>query len=181
MGAIFTLWSVAFRGFDGGRWSDIPIFKSFMDPELYKMDPFITALHDGTPAAFTYQTVGVLARDFGLETTLTLLFIPASMASIAVLYQLARDATGERLAAAFFLLCYVASFRLLTVGSTILHSAETTPAFLALPFQVGGLLAAFRGRHWLAGLLLGLGLDVHAPSAILNSFGLRALLFSQIP
>jgi len=181
MGAIFTLWSVAFRGFDGGRWSDIPIFKSFMDPELYKMDPFITALHDGTPAAFTYQTVGVLARAFGLETTLTLLFIPASVASIAVLYQLARDVTGERLAAAFFLLCYVASFRLLTVGSTILHSAETTPAFLALPFQVGGLLAAFRGRHWLAGLLLGLGLDVHAPTTILIALGVGAIWLALIP
>jgi len=181
IGTVFTLWSLAFRGFDGGRWSDIPIFKSFMDPRLYTMDPFIMALHEGTPAAITYQAVGVLARALGLDLTLALLFIPASIASVALLYQLARDVTGDRFAAGLFLLVYVASFRLLTVGSTILHSAETTPAFLALPFQVGGLLALFRGRHWIAGLLLGIGLDIHAPTTILVALGVGAAWLALLP
>lgn len=181
MGLVFTLWSVAFRGFDGGRWSDVPIFKSFMDPRLYTRDPFIAALHDGTPAAFTYQAIGLLGRLVGLDPALALLFVPASIASLAILYQLARDITGERLAAGLFLLLYVASFRLLTVGSTILHSAETTPAFLALPFQVGGLLAALRGRQWLAGLLLGVGLDVHAPTTILVALSVGAVWLALMP
>jgi hypothetical protein len=181
VGALFTVWSFAFRGFDGGRWSDIPIFKSFMDPRLYTRDPFIAALHEGTPAAFTYQGIGLLSRVFGIDLTLVLLFIPASIVSLAILYQLARDVTGERIAAGLFLLLYVASFRLLTVGSTILHSAETTPAFLALPFQVGGLLALFRGRHWLAGLLLGIGLDIHAPTTILIALGTGAVWLALLP
>jgi hypothetical protein len=181
VGAFFTVWSFAFRGFDGGRWSDIPIFKSFMDPRLYTRDPFIAALHEGTPAAFTYQGIGMLSRFLGLDLTLVLLFIPASIVSLAILYQLARDVTGERIAAGMFLLFYVASFRLLTVGSTILHSAETTPAFLALPFQVGGLLALFRGRHWLAGLLIGIGLDIHAPTTILIALGTGAVWLALLP
>ncbi|MFN0072540.1 MAG: hypothetical protein ACKVVP_13730 [Chloroflexota bacterium] len=184
MGLAFTAWSFAFRGFDGGRWSDIPIFKSFMDPRLYTRDPFISALHEGTPAAYTYAFVGALARLLGgmnLDAVLLFLFIPASVVSLAVLYQLARDVVGNRLAAGLFLLFYIASFRLLTIGSTILHSAETTPAFLALPFQVGGLLAAFRGRHWLAGLLIGIGLNVHAPTTILVALGIGAVWLALIP
>jgi hypothetical protein len=180
VGALFTVWSFAFRGFDGGRWSDIPIFKSFMDPRLYTRDPFIAALHEGTPAAFTYEGIGLLSRAFGLDLTLLLLFIPASIVSLAILYQLARDVTGQRIAAGLFLLLYVASFRLLTVGSTILHSAETTPAFLALPFQLGGLLALLRGRHWLAGLLLGIGLDIHAPTTILIALGTGAVWLALV-
>lgn len=184
MGLLFTVWSLAFRGFDGGRWSDIPIFKSFMDPRLYTKDPFIMALHEGTPAGYTYAFVGWLTRVLGelsLEQVLLLLFVPASVTSLAILYQLARDITGERLTAGLFLVFYIASFRLLTVGSTILHSAETTPAFLALPFQVGGLLAAFRGRHWLAGLLMGIGLNIHAPTTILVALAIGAVWLALLP
>ena len=54
---IGTLASLLFRGFEGGRWSDIPIFKSFVDPRLYLNDPFIQALHEGTPAAYTYRFI----------------------------------------------------------------------------------------------------------------------------
>ena len=54
-----ALWSLLFRGFDGGRWSDIPIFKSFVDPSLYVNDPFVYALHDGTPAAYTYRFIAL--------------------------------------------------------------------------------------------------------------------------
>src|SRR3954468_14988997 len=65
VGCLLTLWSLLFRGFEGGRWSDIPIFKSFVDPRLYLNDPFVYSLHKGTPAAYTYRfiaaAIGLLA------------------------------------------------------------------------------------------------------------------------
>lgn len=183
-GAAFTVWSLAFRGFDGGRWSDIPVFKSFMDPRLYAKDPFISTLHDGTPAAFTYAAVGALARllpGFTLDQVLLLLFVPVCIASLAIAHLLCREITGSRVAAALFLFFYIAGFRLVTVGSTILHSAETTPAFVALPLQLGGLLATLQRRHWLAGLTIGLGLNVHAPTTILVALAVGVIWLAQIP
>jgi len=159
--------SLLFRGFDGGRWSDVPIFKSFVDPRLYLNDPFIQALHEGTPAAYTYQliawVIGALPW-LPLDGALFLLFVPASIASLALAYSIARHLVGNRLSAILFLALYVAGFRLLTVGSPILHSAELTPAFLALPFQLGALYAFLRERHALTGIVAGLGVVVHAPT-----------------
>ena len=159
--------SLLFRGFDGGRWSDVPIFKSFVDPRLYLNDPFIQALHEGTPAAYTYQliawVIGALPW-LPLDGALFLLFVPASIASLALAYSIARHLVGNRLSAILLLALYVAGFRLLTVGSPILHSAELTPAFLALPFQLGALYAFLRERHALTGIVAGLGVVVHAPT-----------------
>src|SRR5205085_8353153 len=59
--AAMLAWSLADRGFAGGRWSDVPIIKSFIDPRLYRQDPFIWTLHDGTPAAYPYQLIAALA------------------------------------------------------------------------------------------------------------------------
>lgn len=166
--ALATLWSLAFRGFDGGRWSDIPIIKSFLDPHLYVRDPFVYSLHDGTPAAYTYQLIALvvgLAPGLPIEWPLFLLYLPASFASLLLLYLIAVHLVGDRLSAALFLVLYVAGFRLLAVGSTVLHSAELTPAFLALPLQLGALYAMFRRHHLLAGGLAGLALNVHAPTS----------------
>ena len=167
-GAVATLASLLFRGFDGGRWSDVPIFKSFVDPRLYVNDPFIQALHEGTPAAFTYRVIaGVIAALpwLPLDAALFLMFVPASIASLALAYLIARHLVGDRLSAVLFLALYVAGFRLLTVGSPILHSAELTPAFLALPFQLGALYAFLRERHAATGIVAGLGVVVHAPTS----------------
>jgi hypothetical protein len=168
IGALLTLWSLLFRGFEGGRWSDIPIFKSFVDPRLYVNDPFVYSLHDGTPAAYTYRfvaaVVGLLAP-LPLEWALFVLFVPASVMSLALLYLIARQLGADRVGATLFLLLYVSGFRLLTVGSTILGSAELTPAFLALPLQLGALLAFLRERHALAGALAGLAVVVHTPTS----------------
>ena len=82
-----------------------------------------------------------------LDGALFLLFVPASVASLALAYLIARHLVGDRLSAVLFLALYVAGFRLLTVGSPILHSAELTPAFLALPLQLGALYAFLRERH----------------------------------
>lgn len=166
-GLIGTLASLLFRGFDGGRWSDIPIFKSFVDPRLYLHDPFIQALHEGTPAAYTYQLIAAVIGALPwlpLDGALFVLFVPASVASLGLAYLLARDLVGDRVSAILFLALYVAGFRLLTVGSPILHSAELTPAFLALPFQLGALYAFLRERHALTGIVAGLGVVVHAPT-----------------
>jgi len=168
IGSLLTLWSLLFRGFEGGRWSDIPIFKSFVDPRLYVNDPFVYALHDGTPAAYTYRfvaaVIGLLAP-LPLEWALFVLYLPASVASLTLLYLIARQLGADRAAAILFLFLYVAGFRLLTVGSAILHSAELTPAFLALPLQLGALLAFFRERHAQTGLLAGLAVVVHTPTS----------------
>ena len=51
VGLGLTIWSLGARGFSGARWSDVPIIKSFVDDRLYRQDPFIWALHDGTPAS----------------------------------------------------------------------------------------------------------------------------------
>jgi hypothetical protein len=167
VGVVATLGSLLFRGFDGGRWSDVPIFKSFVDPRLYVNDPFIQALHDGTPAAYTYRFIAAVIGGLGwlpLDGALFVLFVPASIASLALAYQLARQLIADRLSAVLFLALYVAGFRLLTVGSPILHSAELTPAFLALPFQLGALYAFVRQRHAVTGIVAGLGVVVHAPT-----------------
>src|SRR5829696_5257059 len=167
-GLLGTLVSLLFRGFDGGRWSDIPIFKSFVDPRLYLNDPFIQALHEGTPAAYTDQftatVIGALPW-LPLDGALFVLFVPASVASLGLAYLLARDLVGDRVSAILFLALYVAGFRLLTVGSPILHSAELTPAFLALPLQLGALYAFLRERHALTGIVAGLAVVVHAPTS----------------
>ncbi len=168
VGVLATLGSLLFRGFDGGRWSDIPIFKSFVDPRLYLNDPFIQALHEGTPAAFTYQFIAVVIKALPwlpLDGALFMLFLPASVASLALGYLIARHLVGSRVSAILFLVLYIAGFRLLAVGSPILHSAELTPAFLALPLQLGALYAFLRERHALTGIVAGLAVVVHAPTS----------------
>lgn len=168
VGLLATLGSLLFRGFDGGRWSDIPILKSFVDPRLYLNDPFIQALHEGTPAAYTYRFIAAVIAALPwlpLDGALFLLFVPASVASLGLAYLLAWELVRQRLSAILFLVLYVAGFRLLTVGSPILHSAELTPAFLALPLQLGALYAFLRRRHALAGIAAGLGVVVHAPTS----------------
>ena len=170
-GLIATLVSLLFRGFEGGRWSDLPIFKSFVDSRLYLNDPFIQALHEGTPAAYTYRFIAAVIGALPwlpLDGALFVLFLPASIASLALAYQLARHVVGDggdRVSAILFLALYVAGFRLLTVGSPILHSAELTPAFLALPFQLGALYAFLRERHALTGIVDGLAVVIHAPTS----------------
>jgi hypothetical protein len=167
VGLLLTAWSLLFRGFDGGRWSDIPIIKSFVDPALYTRDPFVYSLHDGTPAAYTYQLIALVVGLFPslpIDRALFLLYLPTSVASLALLYRIGLHLVGDRLSAVLFLFLYVAGFRLFTVGSTILHAAELTPAFLALPLQLGALYAMLRDKHALAGILAGLALDVHAPT-----------------
>jgi hypothetical protein len=168
VGLLATLGSLLFRGFDGGRWSDIPIFKSFVDPRLYLNDPFIQALHEGTPAAFTYEFIALVIRALSwlpIDGALFVLFLPASIASLALGYLIARHLVGSRVSALLFLVLYIAGFRLLTVGSPILHSAELTPAFLALPLQLGALYAFLRERHTLTGIVAGLAVVVHAPTS----------------
>ena len=167
-GVLGTLASLLFRGFDGGRWSDIPIFKSFVDTRLYVNDPFIQALQEGTPAAFTYQLIAWVIGALWwlpLDGALFVLFVPASVASLAVGYLIARQLVRDRLSAILFLALYVSGFRLLTVGSPILHSAELTPAFLALPLQLGALYAFLRERHALVGVIAGLAVVIHAPTS----------------
>lgn len=167
-GLLGTLASLLFRGFDGGRWSDIPIFKSFVDPRLYLNDPFVQVLHEGTPAAYTYRFIAAVIGGLPwlpLDGALFVLFVPASIASLGLAYLLARRLVGDRISAILFLALYVAGFRLLTVGSPILHSAELTPAFLALPFQLGALYAFLRERHALTGIVAGLAVVVHAPTS----------------
>ena len=167
-GLLGTLVSLLFRGFGGGRWSDIPIFKSFVDPRLYLNDPFIQALHEGTPAAYTYRFIAAVIGGLSwlpLDGALFVLFVPASVASLALAYLLARHLVGDRGSAILFLAFYIAGFRLVTVGSPILHSAELTPAFLALPLQMGALYAFLRERHALVGIVAGLAVVVHAPTS----------------
>jgi hypothetical protein len=168
IGLLATACSLAFRGFDGGRWSDIPIFKSFADPRLYTRDPFISTLHDGTPAGYTYWAIGRVVALFGsapIEFPLFVLFVPACVASLALVYALGLHLTESRPASTLYLLLYIAGFRLFTVGSSILHSAELTPAFLALPLQLGAVYALFRGKLATCGALAGLAMNVHAPTS----------------
>ena len=184
IGALFTAWSLLFRGFDGGRWSDIPIIKSFVDPRLYALDPFISTLHSGTPAAYTYRfiaaVVGMLPG-LPIEWTLFLLYVPASLASLSLLYLIGLHLVRDRVSVLLFLFLYVAGFRLVTIGSTILHSAELTPAFLALPLQLGALYALLCRKHVLVGASTGLALDVHAPTSsyVAGAIGLVYVLSAR--
>jgi hypothetical protein len=99
-----------------------------------------------------------------IDAALLLLFVAASIGSLALAYLIARQLVGDRISAIVFLALYVAGFRLLTVGSPILHSAELTPAFLALPLQLGALYAFLRERHAPTGAIAGLAVVVHAPT-----------------
>lgn len=169
VGAAATLFSLAERGYSGARWSDAPIIKSFADPRLYRNDPFVWSLHDGTPAAYTYQLMALVARALPmltLDQALFLLYLPATVAALALLYRLGLALVGRRDATLLFLVLYVAGYRLVTVGSAILHSAEATPQTLALPLQLGSLYALVRQRLALAGLLMGLALNLHAPTTV---------------
>ncbi len=97
-------WSLAVRGYEGGRWWDVPVVKSFVDPTLYRNDPFVGALHDGTPAAYPYQLIALVVgalRSLPLEQALLALYLPATLASLALLYMIALRLTG--LAAALLL------------------------------------------------------------------------------
>ncbi|MFN8521705.1 MAG: hypothetical protein U0821_01190 [Chloroflexota bacterium] len=181
VGTVAAIWSLLFRGFDGGRWSDIPIIKSFVDPRLYVHDPFIYSLHDGTPAAYTYQFIALVvgALSFtSLDAALFVLYLPTSVVSLAIVYRIALHLAGNRFSATVVLALYIASFRLTSVGSAILHSAELTPAFLALPLQLAGLYGFLTGRHLLAGAATGLALNVHAPttSYVGGAIGIAYLL-----
>src|SRR3954469_6779200 len=105
-GLLGTVASLLFRGFEGGRWSDIPIFKSFVDPRLYLNDPFVQALHEGTPAAYTYRLIAAVIGALPwlpLDGALFILFVPASVASLALAYRLARQLVGDRVSAILFL------------------------------------------------------------------------------
>src|SRR5947207_1686790 len=86
-GLLGTVASLLFRGFEGGRWSDIPIFKSFVDPRLYLNDPFVQTLHDGTPAAYTYRFIAAVIGGLPwlpLNGALLVMFVPASIASLGL-------------------------------------------------------------------------------------------------
>lgn len=167
--ALLTVWSLALRGYEAARWSDAPIIKSFADPRLYRQDPFIMALHDGTPAAYPYQLIAAVVRlmpSFSLDQALLVLYLPATIAALALLYRIGLLLSDSRAATLAFLVLYVAGFRLLTVGSAVLHSAETTPQTLALPLQLGALYALLVGRLALAGLLMGVAFNLHAPTTV---------------
>jgi hypothetical protein len=166
---LLTAWSLAERGFSGGRWSDVPIIKSFADPRLYRQDPFIWTLHEGTPAAYPYQLIAALVRALpwlSLDQALFLLYFPATIAALALLYRIGTLLSGIREAALLFGLLYVAGFRLLTVGSAVLHSAELTPQTLALPFQLASVYALLVRHVALAGVLMGLAFNLHAPTTV---------------
>ncbi|MCC7107005.1 MAG: hypothetical protein IT307_17880 [Chloroflexi bacterium] len=163
------LWSLAVRGYGGGRWWDVPVIKSFMDPSLYRMDPFVTTLHNGTPAVYPYQLIAAFADllpMLPLDQALFLLYAPASLAALAILYRIALRFSGDRVVAVLFLFLYVAGFRLITVGTTILHSGEATPQTLSLPFQLAAIWMLMNGRLAIAGALMGLGFYLHTPSTI---------------
>jgi hypothetical protein len=179
-----TLWSLALRGFQGARWSDVPIIKSFVDDRLYRQDPFIWTLHDGTPAAYTYRLIAAVASLplwGSLDQALLALYLPATILALALLYRLGLRLTGDRAATALFLLLYVAGYRLLTVGSAILHSAELTPQVLALPVQLGSLYAVLHGRPALAGGLMGLAFNLHTPTTVYLAGALGFYLLLSVP
>lgn len=184
VGALTTVWSLAERGFAGGRWWDVPGIKSFIDPRLYRQDPFVWTLHNGTPAAYPYQLIAAVARGLpflSLDQVLLLLYLPVTLAALTLLYRIGLVLSGSRAAAILFLVLYVAGFRLVTIGSSVLHSAETTPQTLALPLQLGALAALLAGRLRLAGLLLGLAFNLHMPSTVLiaGAFGLYQVLSAR--
>lgn len=169
VGLLGLLCSLGLRGFAGARWSDLPIIKSFVDERLYRQDPFIMALHDGTPAAYAYQIIAALARlapGIPLDWLLFGLYLPVTIAALALLYRIATRLTGSPAAALLFIALYVAGYRLVTIGSAILHSAELTPQTLALPLQLGAIEALLVGRLPLAGLLMGLAFNLHAPTSV---------------
>lgn len=125
------------------------------------------ALHEGTPAAYPYQLIAAVVRlmpGLALDQALFVLYLPATIVALALLYRIGLLLTDSRAATVLFLVLYVAGFRLLTVGSAVLHSAETTPQTLALPLQLAGLYALLTGRAALAGLLMGLAFNLHAPT-----------------
>ena len=170
VGLLASVGSLADRGFAGGRWWDIPAIKSFADPRLYRQDPFVWTLHDGTPAAYPYQVMAAVLRalpGLSLNQALFVLYLPATIAALVLLYRIGLRLSGQRAAALLFLALYVSGFKLMTIGSPVLHSAEATPQTLGLPFQLGALYALLVGRLAVAGLLMGLAFNLHAPSSVL--------------
>jgi hypothetical protein len=184
VGLALTIWSLGVRGFSGARWSDVPIIKSFVDERLYRRDPFIWALHDGTPAAYAYRQIAAVAALplwGSLEQAMLALYLPATVLSLALLFRLGLLLTGDRAATLLFLLLYVAGYRLLTVGSAILHSAELTPQVLALPLQLASLYALLRGRTVLAGGLMGLAFNLHTPTTVYLAAALGFYALVSVP
>ncbi len=163
-----TLASLLYYGFSGARWVDAPILRSFMDPRLFANDPFVAPFHALTPAAIPYRLlafVAVRVSSDSLDPGLLVLYLPCTLAALALVYALAWRLFEQRASALAALALSLSGMRLLSIGSPTLHSAEMTPQVLALPFELGGLLALLVDRPTLAGLLLGLAFNLHAPIA----------------
>src|SRR5581483_5338581 len=167
-GALGTAASLLVYGFDGARWVDAPILRSFMDARLYANDPFVTPFHALTPAAIPYRLIAfvaaLVARD-RLEPGLLALYLPCTVLALGLVYALAWRLFERRSSALIALALYLAGARLLGIGSPSLHSSEMTPQVLALPLELGALYALVVARETLAGLLLGLAFNLHAPIA----------------
>src|SRR5205814_4325212 len=90
-------------------------------------------------------------------------YLPATVAALALLYALAWAYFRRHATALLAVALYLAGTRILSVGSPALHSAEMTPQVLALPLELAALLCLLRDRPLPAGLLLGLAFNLHAP------------------
>jgi len=111
------------------------------------------------PPVFFY-TLALFFKLFGpTETAARLPNIIASVADIAILYELARGLYGRRVAALAALFLALSSFDILFAPT-----AFTDPLMVAL--ALAGCLAAFKGRFLAAGLLAGLAL-LTKPTALI--------------
>ncbi len=165
-GIAATIASFLLYGYHGARWVDAPIIRSFMDPALYAGDPFVAPFHALTPASIPYRLLaagaGLISAD-RLEIGLLLFYLPATFASLTLLYAIAMALFGNRATALIVLALYLGGTRLLSIGSPAIHSAEMTPQVLALPLELGAILALLRARWTLSGALFGLAFNLHAP------------------
>ena len=87
-----------------------------------------------------------------LEPGLLALYLPCTLAALALLFLLAWRLFDRRSTALIALVLYLAGTRLVPIGSPSLHSAEMTPQVLALPLELGAVYLLLVGRELPAGL-----------------------------
>src|SRR5207248_4033557 len=98
VGLVLTAWSLIDRGYAGGRWWDVPAIKSFADPRLYRQDPFVWSLHDGSPAAYAYELMAAVVRALPWVSTdqaLLAIYLPATLAALVLLYLIVSRLSGD--------------------------------------------------------------------------------------
>jgi hypothetical protein len=163
------------HGFDGGLHRDLAIYSYGAQQVVEGVPPYVSILNRAGPLAHLIPAVGVVAaRAFGFDDVLSMrvLFMLLSVACVCVMYVLAREVFGSRLAGlagAAALLSFQGFIEYASYGPR-----EKTPMVL---FLLCALLAVAKHRWFATGFCVSLATLVWQPVLVV---GLAAALSAAL-